>query len=76
MLIAFGFDHNWVRWVIALVTSSSFPILVNGTPSKISSPSKGLRQGDPLSPILFIIMMEGLGRAIKHTKSLGKVKGL
>lgn len=33
VLISFGFYHNWVRWVMALVTSSSFSILVNGSPS-------------------------------------------
>lgn len=65
VLIAFGFDHIWVRWVMALVTSSSFSILVNGSSSKIFSPSKELKQGDPLSPFLFILMMEGLGRSIK-----------
>eukprot|EP00253_Pinus_taeda_P025525 PITA_25525 len=43
VLIAFGFDHNWVRWVMALVTSSSFSILVNGSPSEIFLPSRGLR---------------------------------
>jgi len=43
VLIAFGFDHNWVRWVMALVTSSSFSILVNGSPSKIFTPSRCLR---------------------------------
>jgi len=76
VLIAFGFDHNWARWVMALVTSSSFSILVNGSPSKMFSPSKGLRQGDPLSPFLFILMMEGLGRSIKHAKVTSKIKGL
>ena len=43
ILIAFGFDHNWVRWVMALVTSSSFSILVNDSPLEISSPSRGLK---------------------------------
>eukprot|EP00253_Pinus_taeda_P033036 PITA_33036 len=76
VLIAFGFDHNWVRWVMALVTSSNFSILVNGSPSKIFSPSRGLRQGDPLSPFLFILMMEGLGSSIKHAKETCKIKGL
>jgi len=32
MLIAFGFDHNWVKWVMALLTSSNFSILGNGSP--------------------------------------------
>eukprot|EP00253_Pinus_taeda_P024711 PITA_24711 len=76
VLIAFGFDHNWVWWVMALVTSSSFSILVNGSPSKIFCPSRGLRQGDPLSPFLFILVIEGLGRSIKHAKVTGKINGL
>eukprot|EP00253_Pinus_taeda_P002684 PITA_02684 len=61
---------------MALVTSSCFSILVNGSPSAIFTPSRGLRQGEPLSPFLFILMMEGLGRAIMQDKNLGKIKGL
>eukprot|EP00253_Pinus_taeda_P036088 PITA_36088 len=76
VLIAFRFDHKWVRWVMALVTSSSFSILVNGSPSKTFIPSRGLRQGDPLSPFLFILMMEGLGRLIKLVKEVGNIKVL
>lgn len=76
VLLAFGFDHNWVRWVMALVTSSSFSILVNGSPSKNFTPSRGLRQEDPLSPFLFILMMEGLSHSIMHAKQVGNIKGL
>eukprot|EP00253_Pinus_taeda_P008440 PITA_08440 len=61
---------------MALVTSFGFSILVNGSPSKIFLPSRGLRQGDPLSPFLFILMMEGLGRSIKHARVTGKIQGL
>ena len=43
VLLTFGFDHNWVRWVMSLVTSSSFSILVNGSPSKTFTPSRDLR---------------------------------
>eukprot|EP00253_Pinus_taeda_P006789 PITA_06789 len=61
---------------MALVTLPNFSILVNGVPSEIFTPSKGLRQGDPLSPFLFILVMEGLGRTIKSAKVSGKIKGL
>eukprot|EP00253_Pinus_taeda_P004111 PITA_04111 len=64
ILTAFGFDHNWVRWLMALVTTSSFSIFVNSSPSVIFFPSRGLRQGDLLSPFLFILMMEGLDDTI------------
>eukprot|EP00253_Pinus_taeda_P034910 PITA_34910 len=73
ILSAFGFDHNWIKWVMALVTSSSFSILVNGSPSETFIPSRSLTKGYPLSPFLFILMMEGLGRSIKHAKAVGKV---
>lgn len=61
---------------MALVTSSRFSILLNGSPSKPFNPSRGLKQGDPLSPFQFILMMEGLGQAIKSAKAEGKIQGL
>eukprot|EP00253_Pinus_taeda_P032555 PITA_32555 len=76
VLISFGFDHNWVRWVMALVTSSSFLILVNGSPSETFVPSRGLRKGYLLSPFLFILVIKGLGWSIKHAKEVIKIKGL
>eukprot|EP00253_Pinus_taeda_P026177 PITA_26177 len=76
VLITYGFDHNWIRCVMALVTTSIFSILLNGSPSKTFKPSRGLRQGDLLSPFLFIVMMECLGNAIKSIKAEGKIQGL
>lgn len=76
VLIAFRFDHNWVRWIMVLITSSSFSILVNGSPLDTFTPSRGLRQGHPLSPFLFILMMEGLGKAIKHAKVASNIRGI
>eukprot|EP00253_Pinus_taeda_P009142 PITA_09142 len=59
-----------------LVTTTSFSILLNGAPSKTFTPSRGLRQGDPLSPFLFILMMEGLGRVIKMENAKGRTQGI
>lgn len=75
-LNAFGFDIQWTRWILALIKSTSFSILVNGSPSTPFSPSRGIRQGDPLSPFLFVILMEGLSRIIHKAKAEWKLNGL
>lgn len=76
ILDAFGFCKHWINWILALIKSSRFSILVNGSPSEPFPPSRGIRQGDPLSPFLFIILMEGLSRIIAKAKNEGTIKGL
>jgi hypothetical protein len=55
---------------------TSFSLLINGAPAKPFWPTRGIRQGDPLSPFLFILMMEGLSRSIKSTTTAGEITGL
>jgi hypothetical protein len=76
MLEAFGFDQHWINWIVMLVSSIGFSLLINGSPTKHFFPSRGIKQGDPLSHFLFILMMEGLRRSIKSTTTAGEIKGL
>lgn len=59
-----------------MISSTKFSILVNGTPAQPFNASIGIRQGDPLSPFLFIIVVEGLGRYIKKEIREKKIKGI
>eukprot|EP00253_Pinus_taeda_P026927 PITA_26927 len=76
VLHAFGFDNAWIRWVSSLISSAFFSILINGIPTTTFQASRSIRQGDPLSPFLFIIMAEGLGRCIKNAIQTQELKGI
>ena len=58
------------------VSSANFAVLVNGSPSSFFSASRGIRQGCPLSPLLFILVIEGLSLLIEDAKRNGKIKGI
>ena len=75
-----GFGEKWLRWMQWCISTTSFFILVNGTSLVFFQSFRGLRQGDPLSPYLFVIAMEALSCLLKRAVSGGfllayKVRG-
>jgi len=76
ILIHLGFPHNFITWIMACITTPSFSILINGSASHFFHSERGLRQGCPLSPLLFLIVMDGLIRLIALAKRDGDIHGL
>ena len=75
-LEACGYTQHWITWIVSMVSTTSHLLLINGAHAKPFWPMRGIWQGDPLSPFLFILMMEGLGRSIKSATAAGEITGI
>lgn len=63
-----GFNERWINLIMICVKSVTYSILVNGGPRGVIHPSRGIRQGDSLSPFLFLLCTKGLNDLIKHAE--------
>ena len=70
-----GFSLSWQKWILSCISTARFSILINGSPEGFFEGSRGLHQGDPLSPLLFDIVMEGLSRLLDRAVLRGLVSG-
>jgi hypothetical protein len=75
MLHRFGFGAKWIRWIRACVFAGNLSILVNGSPTKEFNIQRGLKQGDPLAPFLFLLVAEGFGGVMKKAVEDNLFKG-
>ncbi|KAK0577042.1 hypothetical protein LWI29_027074 [Acer saccharum] len=76
ILIKMGFPSNWVSLIMDCVCSSSLSFLLNGQAVFRLTPSRGLRQGCPLSPFLFLLCTEALSSLFQSSENNGRVLGL
>uniref|UniRef100_A0A2N9HZ73 Reverse transcriptase domain-containing protein n=1 Tax=Fagus sylvatica TaxID=28930 RepID=A0A2N9HZ73_FAGSY len=76
VMIKMGFHSQWVSLIMECITTVSYSLLINGEPTGHITLSRGLRQGDPISPYLFLICAEGLNGLLNKEASNGEIHGI
>jgi hypothetical protein len=76
MMLKLGFHQNWVHVVMNLVSTVTYRVKVNGELTDEIIPKRGLRQGDPLSPYLFLICAEAFSCLLNAAEDRGDIKGV
>ncbi|GLT46105.1 hypothetical protein SLA2020_198880 [Shorea laevis] len=75
-LTHFDFPPLWIKMIMTCICTTSTTISINGSLSDEFYPSRGIRQGDPISPYIFILCMEYLSFLIEQKCNLGEWKPL
>lgn len=76
LLVKMGFHNKWVNWVMECVSTVKFAVIANGETRANIVPQRGLRQGDPLSPYLFLLVKDVLSNLIQQELNLGQLGGI
>ena len=71
-----GFNSRWRSLMSQCISTVTYSIRINGKQCGQIAPTRGLRQGDPLSPYLFLLCAEGLSAMIKKAMEIGKMEGI
>ena len=75
VLIKMGFKEKWLGWIEWCISTASFSVMLNGSLEGFFRSSRGLRQGDPLSPYLFVLGMEYFSLLVDRAAEGGFISG-
>lgn len=76
LLTHLGFPYEFIKRTMSCITNVSYNVLLNGEATSFFTSKRGLRQGCPLSPLLFLLIMEGLSRIISSARDRHLLSGI
>jgi len=76
MMVKLGFHEQWVKFIMNCVTTVTYQIKVNGELTDVIVTERGLRQGDPLSPYLFLLCAEAFSCLLQAAEERGDLEGI
>lgn len=76
MMRKLGLNERWIHLIYHCMSTVRYRVVINGNVSKPFAPGRGLRQGDPLSPYLFLFCSEGLSASLSKLKNDNHLKGV
>eukprot|EP00253_Pinus_taeda_P002467 PITA_02467 len=76
LLTHLGFPYNYIKWTMSCITDVNYSVLLNGEATTFFTAERGLRQGCPLSPLLFLLIMEGLSRLLSSARDRHQLTGI
>ncbi|KAL6193839.1 hypothetical protein ACLB2K_034923 [Fragaria x ananassa] len=76
MMIQLGFGKRWITWIMRCVKTVTYSFVINGEPVGNLIPSRGLRQGDAISPYLFLFCAEYLSRLLVMAEQQHQIEGV
>jgi hypothetical protein len=71
-----GFHERWIRLVMGCISSVKYQVRVNGSLTDVITPQRGMRQGDPLSPYLFLLCAKGFSSLLNKAEVRGELEGI
>lgn len=70
-----GLNEHWISLIMSCIKTVSYAVLINGQPGSFT-PIRGIQQGDPISPYLFLLCAKALSVLLSKAKIEGKIKGI